>query len=154
MAPSADACLLQNALNPTMPLKRMVTLSYRLAGTGRLCRSSLATDGGRTEYSNLKQRGIIILMCTLQKTHMFIEFNVTEQKMFILSHIVTIYCCVVIQSNTVVYFSLFKKKKKKWPKCINLIQNESFCEIHFNWPWNNVHHFILLDTVLSLKVEC
>lgn len=65
---------------------------------------------------------------------MIIEFNVTEQKMLILSHIVTIYCCVVIQSNTVVYFSLLKKKKKvvKRPKCINLVQNESFCDIHFN----------------------
>lgn len=53
MAPSPEACLLQKALNPTMPLNRIVTLSYRLAGTGRLCLSSFATDGGRTEYSNL-----------------------------------------------------------------------------------------------------
>lgn len=41
---------------------------------------------------------------------MFIEFNVTEQKMFILSHIVTIYCCVVIQSNSCLL--QFVKKKK------------------------------------------
>lgn len=108
MAPSADACLLQNALNPTMPLKRIVTLSYRLAGTGRLCRSSLATDGGRTEYSNLKQRGIIIIMYTLQQ-NTFIAFNVTGQKK--LNYIV-VAVVVAIQSNTVVYFSFLRKVVK------------------------------------------
>ncbi len=107
MAPSADACLLQNALNPTMPLKRIVTLSYRLAGTGRLCRSSLATDGGRTEYSNLKQRGIVIIMYTLQ-LNTFIVFNFTGQKIIIIYYIV-VAVVVAIQSNTVVYFSFFKK---------------------------------------------
>ena len=40
-------------LKPTMPLKRMVTGSNLRGGTGRLCRSSLATEAGRIEYINL-----------------------------------------------------------------------------------------------------
>ena len=42
-----------------MPLKRMVTGSNLRGGTGRLCRSSFATEAGRIEYINLWQKWII-----------------------------------------------------------------------------------------------
>ena len=56
IAPLESELLVLNLLNPTMPLNMIVTFSYFLAGTVRLCRSSFATDAGRMEYISLKNK--------------------------------------------------------------------------------------------------
>ena len=80
IAPLESELLVLNLLNPTMPLNMMVTFSYFLAGTVRLCRSSFATDAGKMSYISLKNKKHTKLL--LKHPVMTMPLGITKNKTY------------------------------------------------------------------------